>query len=417
LGSAGPKFYDNAPSSLSKQANGSVTYLGPGDIIIINVLYNGIADGGHALVVNDSSDVTSGTVNLVSQNSGYETSTLPVVPGTISGGSVTVGGGGSGYTYTTVGVVHAPSANTTTTPTYPSSPTGTSKSSLSGTITNIGTHKGVVGVCVEAETNYSRTLKPVRTRSNGSYTISGLRAGTYEIDVDWGCLGANAAPVLPYIGEYTLPGGWISLSAGEALTRIDGYVTPNPGPPTHAVATVRDHQATISWTAPSMVKGGVITGYQVSEYVGTSAFSDECPSSDKSISTVCTITGLRNGITYVFDVEVLTSTGGGVQSDYSNPAQPEPPGTSLLPHIIVTFAPNSDLLSTSEKIALAVLARKIDTGASVIVTGYSYEDPSLSNARRVSVKDFLLSRVKVHVIVETEPFLLNNWATVTTTKQ
>lgn len=124
LGSAGPTFYDNAPSNLSKQSNGSVSYLGPGDIVIINVSDNGVADGGHALVVNDSGDVTSGTVNLVSQNSGYEGSTLPVVPGTLSNGSVTVGGSGSGFTYTTIGVVHVPNTatTTTTTPAKPSTP-------------------------------------------------------------------------------------------------------------------------------------------------------------------------------------------------------------------------------------------------------------------------------------------------------
>jgi hypothetical protein len=123
-GSAGPAFFDNAPSSLSKQTDGSVSYLGPGDIVIIDVSDNGVDDGGHALVVNDSSDVTSGTVNLVSQNSGFEANTLPVVPGTLSNGSVTVGGSGSGFTYTTIGVVHAPKAvtTTTTTPAKPSPP-------------------------------------------------------------------------------------------------------------------------------------------------------------------------------------------------------------------------------------------------------------------------------------------------------
>jgi len=76
--------------------------------VIINVLRNGQPGGGHALVVNDTSDVTSGTVSLVSQNSGYLKKSEPVVSGKISGGRVTVGGGGSGWIYTTVGVVHAP---------------------------------------------------------------------------------------------------------------------------------------------------------------------------------------------------------------------------------------------------------------------------------------------------------------------
>jgi hypothetical protein len=109
-GNAGPAFYDNAPSNLSRQRNGSVSYLGPGDVVIINVFHNGHADGGHALVVNDTADVDAGSVSLVSQNSGLGRNSEPVVTGTITNGSITVGGGGNGYTYTTYGVVHSPLA-------------------------------------------------------------------------------------------------------------------------------------------------------------------------------------------------------------------------------------------------------------------------------------------------------------------
>jgi alpha-tubulin suppressor-like RCC1 family protein len=107
-GSAGPTFYNDAPSNLTKQLNGSVPYLGPGDVVIIDVFQYGSPDGGHVLVVNDTSDVKSGTVNLVSQNSGYETNSEPVVSGKITDGTVTVGGGNAEWTYTTYGVVHAP---------------------------------------------------------------------------------------------------------------------------------------------------------------------------------------------------------------------------------------------------------------------------------------------------------------------
>ena len=109
-GDAGPAFYRGAPGNLAKQANGSVSYLGPGDVIIISVLLNGRPDGGQALVVNDRSDVAAGTVNLVSQNSGHGAESAPVVPGSLTRGQVTVGGAGGGYSYTTVGVVHAPTA-------------------------------------------------------------------------------------------------------------------------------------------------------------------------------------------------------------------------------------------------------------------------------------------------------------------
>jgi hypothetical protein len=129
-GSAGPTFYNDAPPNLTKQLNGLVTYLGPGDVVIIDVFRKGVPDGGHALVVNDISDVSSGTVDLVSQNGGYETNSEPVVSGSISGGFVTVGGGGKEWTYTTVGVVHAP------TPTSPPAETiGTQLAELSGSDT------------------------------------------------------------------------------------------------------------------------------------------------------------------------------------------------------------------------------------------------------------------------------------------
>ncbi len=112
-GDAGYPLYDDTPSNLTKQPNGSVSYLGPGDVVIINVYHDGTPDGGHALIVNDSSDVTSGTVDLVSQNGGDPTNATPQVNGTISGGSVSVGGGGDGWTYATIGVVHAPTSFTT----------------------------------------------------------------------------------------------------------------------------------------------------------------------------------------------------------------------------------------------------------------------------------------------------------------
>jgi hypothetical protein len=111
-GDAGQQLYDDTPSNLTKQPNGSVSYLGPGDVVIINVYHNNTPDGGHALIVNDSSDVSSGTVDLVSQNGGDPTNATPQVSGTISGGSVTVGGGGDGWSYSTIGVVHAPTSFT-----------------------------------------------------------------------------------------------------------------------------------------------------------------------------------------------------------------------------------------------------------------------------------------------------------------
>ncbi len=106
----GDQLFNTAPSKLSKQANGSVSYLGPGDVISINVYDNGSLEaGGHALIVNDSSNQSSGTVPLVSQNAGGPTNATPTGSATISGGTVTILGGGGGWSYSVIGVIHAPS--------------------------------------------------------------------------------------------------------------------------------------------------------------------------------------------------------------------------------------------------------------------------------------------------------------------
>ncbi len=91
-GSAGQPFYDQAPSNLTKEPEGFVSYLGPGDVVDINEYLDGNFIGGHVLIVDDSSHVTSGTVWAVSQNSGDTTDATPQKQVTIGGGNVTVSG-------------------------------------------------------------------------------------------------------------------------------------------------------------------------------------------------------------------------------------------------------------------------------------------------------------------------------------
>lgn len=43
-GNAGQPLWNSTPTLLSKQANGSVSYLGPGDVVVINVYLKGKAD-------------------------------------------------------------------------------------------------------------------------------------------------------------------------------------------------------------------------------------------------------------------------------------------------------------------------------------------------------------------------------------
>jgi hypothetical protein len=105
-------MYDEAPAGLSKQPNGSISSVGPGDVVSINEYLNGgfLADG-HVLIVNTSGAVTSGTIPLVSQNSGDPSSATPQRTATLSNGTLTINGAGGGYTYSVIGVVHAPTSS------------------------------------------------------------------------------------------------------------------------------------------------------------------------------------------------------------------------------------------------------------------------------------------------------------------
>lgn len=103
-GDAGSEMWKNAPDNLTKQLDGSISYLGPGDVLDINVYFQGRLMGGHVFVVNAGRRVTSGTVALVSQNN----SRVPQKPGSLVGGKVSVSGAGGGWTYRVIGVIHAP---------------------------------------------------------------------------------------------------------------------------------------------------------------------------------------------------------------------------------------------------------------------------------------------------------------------
>ena len=103
-GDAGVQFWQSAPPRLTKEANGHVSYLGPGDVVDVVERYQGRLVGGHVFVVDASGQVRSGVVGLVSQNN----SGVPDKPGSISHGRITVSGATGGWTYRVIGVIHAP---------------------------------------------------------------------------------------------------------------------------------------------------------------------------------------------------------------------------------------------------------------------------------------------------------------------
>src|SRR5262245_7081874 len=98
-----------------------------------------------------------------------------------------------------------------------------------------------------------------------------------------------------------------------------------PGPPTGVTATAGVGQATVSWTAPTDLGGGLINAYIVTPFVG---YAPQPPTIFHSAATTETVTGLTNGWTYRFKVQasnaspIAVGTGTGPPSRASNPVIP-----------------------------------------------------------------------------------------------
>lgn len=95
-----------------------------------------------------------------------------------------------------------------------------------------------------------------------------------------------------------------------------------PGAPTAVNATAGNTAATVSWTAPASDGGGSITGYDVRYSADGGAFVPASSAFHTSTATSQLITGLTNGVSYVFQVAAINSAGTGAYSASSAAAVP-----------------------------------------------------------------------------------------------
>ncbi|MBU6330709.1 MAG: CHAP domain-containing protein [Acidobacteria bacterium] len=104
---AASSMYDTTPSNLSKQRNGEITYLNPGDVVVLSG-----ATYGHVAVVNA---VNGSSVQTVNQNT-----QSVIVNATLGGGRLSWPWSG----YAVVGVIHRPSTQPPPPPPPPPPPSG-----------------------------------------------------------------------------------------------------------------------------------------------------------------------------------------------------------------------------------------------------------------------------------------------------
>ena len=98
--------------------------------------------------------------------------------------------------------------------------------SLTGKVTNAATGRGLVGVCVEASSGVGGVEQESETSATGSYTISRLPSGSYQVSFDGNCgNGGNFAPQWYKAASTAASATPVAVRAGTTKTGVNAALT------------------------------------------------------------------------------------------------------------------------------------------------------------------------------------------------
>ena len=158
-----------------------------------------------------------------------------------------------------------------------------------------------------------------------SYTSAGFAsAGVTNGPLTAVSNGTSPNGVYSYATQSTFPAStfnstnyWVDV---EFQPGSGGGGSGPPSAPTGVIATPASGEAGVTWTAPSNVGGGPVTGYTVTPYAGSTAGT---PVSVGANATGATVSGLTDGTAYTFKVTATNSSGTGPASSASAAVTPE----------------------------------------------------------------------------------------------
>jgi len=158
----------------------------------------------------------------------------------------------------------------------------------------------------------------------GTFTTTTMSAGGYQVKVPGGTYTVTASG-----GGLATPQVRTNVIVVSANAKVDftgmstAPVPTTPAVPTSLVATAGNGRATVSWQVPASTGGSAITDYtiQFSSNGGRTWTTFTRPA---STGTSAIVTGLTNGLNYVFRVAARNAVGTGGFSANSNSVKPAP---------------------------------------------------------------------------------------------
>jgi len=164
---------------------------------------------------------------------------------------------------------------------------------------------------------YIENTNRVVFESNSTYPL-----GTYVIGTTTRATVGGTVGLLTDLANNTLLPNKTDGSTSFQIALAD-----IPGVPTGVTGTRGDSQVRLSWQAPASPGGTPVTDYLI-EYSADSGVTWLPFADGVSAATTATVTGLTNGVNYVFRVTAQNAVGVGSPSDPSAPVKPLAPASA-----------------------------------------------------------------------------------------
>ena len=265
----------------------------------------------------------------------------PSTPLTASGTSLNVTGltNGTGYFFRVRAIRGASTSDwvetaspvtpvaSTVTPAAPTSVTGIPQDSAVTLTWSMPGGQQVTNYEIQFSTNNSQWVPTpaINTyRTDQHYTVTGLNNGTTY-----------------YFRVRSMNG-----AVGSAWTQLAGSVVPValPGPPLNLIGTAGNSQVTLNWVAPTIVgQTSQVVGYTVQYSSNGGGTWVTAPPVYNNVTTT-TVTGLTNGLGYIFRVRAVSYAGEGAWSNSTGTITP--PGGPSVPTNVVAVAGNGQATVT-----------------------------------------------------------------------